>query len=89
VILTGRLLLEADPSVARLGRSWSLVKSCQLARNDANQSGLGGACNAHKSWGAVLGEGGGLHRCRQELLRPTRINTPGFPPRPGDAGSGC
>ncbi|APD47030.1 hypothetical protein [Synechococcus sp. SynAce01] len=30
----GRLLLEADPSVAA-GRSWSLVKACQLARNDA------------------------------------------------------
>ncbi|MCT0204179.1 hypothetical protein KQ302_03475 [Synechococcus sp. CS-602] len=71
----GRLLLEADPSVAA-GRSWSLVKACQLARNDARPKRWVVLQRNTKAWG-LFWAGGGLHRCRQELLETTRSPTPG------------
>ncbi|MCT0245596.1 hypothetical protein FB106_11418 [Synechococcus sp. Ace-Pa] len=71
----GRLLLEADPSVAA-GRSWSLLKACQLARKDVRPERWVVLQRNTRAWG-LFWAGGGLHRCRQELLETTPSPTPG------------
>ncbi|MCP9849192.1 hypothetical protein [Cyanobium sp. Morenito 9A2] len=62
----GKLLLEAHPSVAA-GRSWSLAKACQLARLDARPERWVVLQRNNRAWG-LFWAGGGLHRCRQQLL---------------------
>ncbi|MCP9917753.1 hypothetical protein [Cyanobium sp. ATX 6F1] len=62
----GTLLLEAHPSVAA-GRSWSLSKAAQLARLDARPERWVVLQRNNRAWG-LFWAGGGLHRCRQELL---------------------
>jgi hypothetical protein len=62
----GKLLLEAHPSVAA-GRSWSVAKACQLARNDARPERWVVLQRNNRAWG-LFWAGGGLDRCRQELL---------------------
>ena len=49
----GRLLLEAQPSVAA-GRSWSLAKAAQLIRNDARLT-AGWPCSSINGPGAWSG----------------------------------
>lgn len=62
----GKLLLEAHPSVAA-GRSWSVAKACQVARNDARPERWVVLQRNNRAWG-LFWAGGGLDRCRQELL---------------------
>ncbi len=62
----GKLLLEAHPSVAA-GRSWSLAKAAQLVRLDARPDRWVVLQRNNRAWG-MFWAGGGLHRCRQELL---------------------
>lgn len=62
----GKLLLEAHPSVAA-GRSWSLAKAAQLARLDARPERWVVLQRNNRAWG-MFWAGGGLNRCRQELL---------------------
>ena len=61
----GRLLLEAQPSVAA-GRSWSLAKAAQLIRNDARPHRWVALELNKRVWG-LLWAGGGLQRCRDLL----------------------
>ncbi len=63
----GKLLLEAHPSVAA-GRSWSLAKAAQLVRLDARPERWVVLQRNNRAWG-MFWAGGGLHRCRQELLK--------------------
>ena len=62
----GKLLLEAHASVAA-GRSWSLAKAAQLAQLDARPERWVVLQRNTRAWG-LFWAGGGLHRCRQELL---------------------
>ncbi len=62
----GKLLLEAHPSVAA-GRSWSVAKAAQLVRNDARPERWVVLQRDNRAWG-LFWAGGGLHRCRQELV---------------------
>jgi len=66
----GKLLLEAHPSVAA-GRSWSLAKAAQLARLDARPERWVVLQRNNRAWG-LFWAGGGLHRCRQELLETSQ-----------------
>jgi hypothetical protein len=66
----GKLLLEAHPSVAA-GRSWSVAKAAQLARNDARPERWVVLQRDNRAWG-MFWAGGGLHRCRQELLETSQ-----------------
>jgi hypothetical protein len=61
----GRLLLEAQPSVAA-GRSWSLAKAAQLIRNDARPHRWVALELNKRAWG-LFWAGGGLQRCRELL----------------------
>ena len=61
----GRLLLEAQPSVAA-GRSWSLAKAAQLIRNDARPHRWVALQLDKRAWG-LFWAGGGLQRCRELL----------------------
>jgi hypothetical protein len=61
----GRLLLEAQPSVAA-GRSWSLAKAAQLIRNDARPHRWVALELNKRAWG-LFWAGGGLQRCRDLL----------------------
>jgi hypothetical protein len=61
----GRLLLEAQPSVAA-GRSWSLAKAAQLIRNDARPHRWVALELNKRAWG-LFWAGGGLQRCREML----------------------
>jgi len=61
----GRLLLEAQPSVAA-GRSWSLAKAAQLIRNDARPHRWVGLQLDKRAWG-LFWAGGGLQYCRELL----------------------
>ena len=64
----GRLLLEAQPSVAA-GRSWSLAKAAQLIRNDARPHRWVALQLDKRAWGLVWA-GGGLQHCRELLSQP-------------------
>ncbi len=66
----GKLLLEAHPSVAT-GRSWSLAKAAQLVRLDARPERWVVLQRNNRAWG-MFWAGGGLHRCRQELLETSQ-----------------
>jgi hypothetical protein len=66
----GKLLLEAHPSVAA-GRSWTLAKAAQLARLDARPERWVVLQRNNRAWG-MFWAGGGLHRCRQELLQTSQ-----------------
>ncbi|CAK6689048.1 hypothetical protein BBFGKLBO_00537 [Synechococcus sp. CBW1107] len=66
----GKLLLEAHPSVAA-GRSWSLAKAAQLAQLDARPERWVVLQRNNRAWG-LFWAGGGLHRCRQELLETSQ-----------------
>jgi hypothetical protein len=66
----GKLLLEAHPSVAA-GRSWSLAKAAQLAQLDARPERWVVLQRDNRAWG-LFWAGGGLHRCRQELLETSQ-----------------
>ncbi|MCT0210302.1 MAG: hypothetical protein DCF18_07225 [Cyanobium sp.] len=66
----GKLLLEAHPSVAA-GRSWSLAKAAQLVRLDARPERWVVLQRNNRAWG-MFWAGGGLHRCRQELLETSQ-----------------
>lgn len=61
----GRLLLEAQPSVAA-GRSWSLEKAAQLIRNDARPHRWVALQLDKRAWG-LFWAGGGLQHCRALL----------------------
>jgi len=61
----GRLLLEAQPSVAA-GRSWSLAKAAQLIRNDARPHRWVALQLDKRAWG-LFWAGGGLQHCRELL----------------------
>ncbi len=61
----GRLLLEAQPSVAA-GRSWSLAKAAQLFRNDVRPHRWVALELNKRAWG-LFWAGGGLQRCRELL----------------------
>lgn len=61
----GRLLLEAQPSVAA-GRSWNLAKAAQLIRNDARPHRWVALQLDKRAWG-LFWAGGGLQRCRDLL----------------------
>jgi hypothetical protein len=61
----GRLLLEAQPSVAA-GRSWSLAKAAQLIRNDARPHRWVALQFDKHAWG-LFWAGGGLQHCRDLL----------------------
>jgi hypothetical protein len=62
----GRLLLEAQPSVAA-GRSWSLAKAAQLIRNDARPHRWVALQLDKRAWG-LFWAGGGLQHCRELLV---------------------
>jgi hypothetical protein len=62
----GRLLLEAQPSVAA-GRSWSLAKAAQLIRNDARPQRWVALQLDKRAWG-LFWAGGGLQHCRDLLV---------------------
>jgi len=62
----GRLLLEAQPSVAA-GRSWSLAKAAQLIRNDARPHRWAALQLDKRAWG-LFWAGGGLQHCRDLLV---------------------
>jgi hypothetical protein len=62
----GRLLLEAQPSVAA-GRSWSLAKAAQLIRNDARPHRWVALQLDKRAWG-LFWAGGGLQHCRDLLV---------------------
>lgn len=62
----GRLLLEAQPSVAA-GRSWSLAKAAQLIRNDARPHRWVALQLDKRTWG-LFWAGGGLQHCRDLLV---------------------
>jgi hypothetical protein len=66
----GKLLMEAHPSVAA-GRSWSVAKAAQLVRNDARPERWVVLQRDNRAWG-LFWAGGGLHRCRQELLETSQ-----------------
>ena len=61
----GRLLLEAQPSVAA-GRSWSFAKAAQLIRNDARPHRWVALQLDKRAWG-LFWAGGGLQHCRELL----------------------
>jgi hypothetical protein len=61
----GRLLLEAQPSVAA-GRTWSLAKAAQLIRNDARPHRWVALELNKRAWG-LFWAGGGIQRCREVL----------------------
>ena len=61
----GRLLLEAQPSVAA-GRSWSFAKAAQLIRNDARPHRWVALQLNKRAWG-LFWAGGGLQHCRELL----------------------
>ena len=63
----GRLLLEAQPSVAA-GRSWSLAKAAQLIRNDARPHRWVALQLDKRAWG-LFWAGGGLQHCRELLAQ--------------------
>jgi hypothetical protein len=62
----GKLLLEAQPSVAA-GRSWTVAKASQLIRNDARPHRWVALEHNKRAWG-LFWAGGGLQRCRQLLI---------------------
>ena len=62
----GRLLLEAQPSVAA-GRSWTLAKAAQLIRNDVRPHRWVALELDKRAWG-LFWAGGGLQRCREILM---------------------
>lgn len=62
----GRLLLHSAPSVAE-GRSWSLAKAAQLIRNDARPHRWVALQMDNRTWG-LFWAGGGLQRCREQLV---------------------
>jgi hypothetical protein len=61
----GKLLLEAQPSVAA-GRSWTLAKASQLIRNDARPHRWVALELNKRAWG-LFWAGGGIQRCREVL----------------------
>ena len=63
----GRLLLEAQPSVAA-GRSWSLAKAAQLIRNDARPHRWVALQLDKRAWG-LFWAGGWLQHCRELLAQ--------------------
>ena len=67
----GRLLLEAQPSVAA-GRSWSMAKATQLMRNDARPHRWVALQLDKRAWG-LFWAGGGLQHCRDLLVN--RVST--------------
>jgi hypothetical protein len=68
----GRLLLEAQPSVAA-GRSWSLAKAAQLIRNDARPHRWVALELNKRAWG-LFWAGGGLQRCNTDTTMSPRIS---------------
>ncbi len=79
----GRLLLEAQPSVAA-GRSWSLAKAAQLIRNDARPHRWVALQLDRRAWG-LFWAGGGLQHCRELLsqqIAPSGSSTALVPATP-------
>lgn len=79
----GRLLLEAQPSVAA-GRSWSLAKAAQLIRNDARPHRWVALQLDRRAWG-LFWAGGGLQHCRELLsqqISPSESSTALVPATP-------
>jgi len=68
----GRLLLEAQPSVAA-GRSWSLAKAAQLIRNDARPHRWVALQLDRRAWG-LFWAGGGLQHCRELLSQQISLS---------------
>ena len=70
---TGRILLQSQESLAQ-GRTWSLVKACQLVRNDAAPHRWIVLHRHKKAWG-LFWAGGGLDLCRAQLGKQAETDT--------------
>ncbi len=72
---TGRLLLEAQPSLAS-ARNWTLAKAAQLIRNDVRPQRWVALQLDRQAWG-LFWAGGGLQRCRDLLAAQSNTSEAG------------